>query len=50
MFRVPLAFGFAILLKTDVSWIWYALIFDHLARCFVLIRSFRKGGWKTKLS
>ena len=49
VFRVPLAFGFAILLKSDISWIWNALILDHLARSVVLIYSFRRGTWKTKL-
>jgi putative MATE family efflux protein len=49
VFRVPLAFYFAIVLETDVSWIWYALILDHFARSVVLVRSFRRGAWKTKL-
>ena len=49
VFRVPLAFIFAIVLKTEVSWIWYALILDHLARCTVLVHSFHRGAWKTKL-
>jgi len=50
IFRVPLAFVFAILLESDVSWIWNALILDHLARSIVLVYSFRKGTWKTKLA
>jgi putative MATE family efflux protein len=49
VFRVPLAFGFAIIVESDVSWIWYALIFDHLARSVVLIFTFKRGKWKTKL-
>jgi putative MATE family efflux protein len=49
IFRVPLAFIFAIWIKSDVSWIWNALILDHLARSAVLIYSFRKGRWKTKI-
>jgi len=49
VFRVPLAFIFAIILKTEVSWIWYALILDHLARSAVLVHSFHRGAWKTKL-
>ncbi|MCP5042922.1 MAG: MATE family efflux transporter [bacterium] len=48
-FRVPLAFGFAIWLETEVHWIWYALIFDHLARSVVLLYTFAGGRWKTKL-
>lgn len=49
VFRVPLAFGFAMIFHTDVSWIWYALIFDHAARSAVLVYTFRQGKWKTKL-
>ena len=49
LFRVPLAFGFAIIVESDVSWIWYALIFDHLARSVVLVFTFKRGKWKTKL-
>ena len=48
-FRVPLAFGLAIGLSAEVHWIWTALIFDHLARSVVLLYSFRRGRWKTKL-
>lgn len=49
VFRVPLAFGFAMIVESDVSWIWYALIFDHLARSAVLVFTFKQGKWKTKL-
>ena len=49
-FRVPMAFAFGIIFKTDVSWIWYALIFDHAARSAVLVFNFRRGKWKTKIS
>jgi Na+-driven multidrug efflux pump len=48
LFRVPLAFGFAIIVESDVSWIWSALIFDHLARSVVLVFTFKRGKWKTK--
>lgn len=49
VFRVPLAFGFAMIVESDVSWIWYALIFDHAARSAVLVYTFKRGKWKTKL-
>ncbi len=49
LFRVPLAFVFAIVFAFDVSWVWSALIFDHLARSVVLLYTFRRGDWKTKL-
>jgi Na+-driven multidrug efflux pump len=49
-FRVPLACFFAILLKTDVVWVWYSLIFDHVARAAYLLWTFRRGKWKTSLA
>ncbi|MDP6981146.1 MAG: MATE family efflux transporter [Myxococcota bacterium] len=49
LFRVPLAFLFAIVLGYGVAWVWSALIFDHLARSLVLLYTFRRGDWKTEL-
>lgn len=49
LFRVPLAFGFAIVFGFGVEWVWSALIFDHLARSLVLTYTFKRGHWKTKL-
>jgi len=49
LFRVPLAFVFAIGFQFDVAWVWSALVFDHLARSLVLLYTFRRGDWKTKL-
>jgi putative MATE family efflux protein len=49
MFRIPLAFGAAIWLEADISWVWYSLIFDHIARSVVLVYSFQRGKWRTKL-
>ncbi len=49
LFRVPLAFLFAIVLSYGVAWVWSALIFDHLARSLVLLYTFQRGKWKTKL-
>lgn len=50
VFRVPLAFGAAMLLDADISWVWYALIFDHIARSLVLGISFHRGKWRDKLA
>jgi putative MATE family efflux protein len=49
VFRVPLACFFAMVLRTDIMWVWYALIFDHLARSIHLVWSFRRGRWKDAL-
>lgn len=49
-FRVPLAFFFAFVLETDIVWVWYALMFDHLMRTTWLALSFRRGTWRTKLA
>ncbi|MGE4605505.1 MAG: MATE family efflux transporter [Myxococcota bacterium] len=47
--RVPLAFVFAFVLHTDVIWIWYTLMFDHLMRTTWLVFSYRRGRWRDKL-
>ncbi len=47
--RVPLAALFAYQLDTDVIWVWYALVFDHLARTAWLTWSFRRGAWRDSL-
>jgi MATE family multidrug resistance protein len=44
--RVPLAVLFATVLGTDVVWVWYALVFDHLTRTLWLAWSFRRGDWR----
>lgn len=49
VFRVPLACLFAFVLEWDVIWVWYALVFDHIARSILLIWSFRRGKWSEKL-
>jgi len=49
IFRVPLACLFAIVLQTDVTWVWYALIFDHMTRAAWLAHSFRRGDWRRQL-
>ncbi len=49
LFRVPLACLFAIVLKTDVIWVWYALVIDHASRSLLLWLSFRRGRWMQRL-
>ena len=41
--RTPVAFFLAFVLRTDVVWVWYALMIDHLARAVWLTWSFRRG-------
>jgi Na+-driven multidrug efflux pump len=41
--RTPIAFFLAFVLRTDVIWVWYALMIDHLARAVWLAWSFRRG-------
>ncbi|MDH3211052.1 MAG: MATE family efflux transporter [Myxococcales bacterium] len=48
--RVPLAVLFAYVLRTPVVWVWYALVFDHLARTAWLAWSFQRGAWRHTLS
>jgi Na+-driven multidrug efflux pump len=45
--RIPLAFLCAFVLRTDVVFVWYVLILDHLARTAWLAWSFRRGRWRT---
>ncbi len=49
VFRIPLAILFGVWLEWRIEWVWYALIFDHLARCVVLGWSFRRGRWMDRL-
>ena len=49
LFRVPLACLFAVVLKTDVVWVWYALVVDHVARSLLLAWSFRRRRWMHRL-
>jgi putative MATE family efflux protein len=49
VFRVPLACLFAFVLRWDVVWVWYALVFDHVARSVLLVWSFRRGKWRSDL-
>ena len=44
--RVPLAFLFAFVWRTPVSWIWGVIVADHMARALWLAASFRRGAWR----
>ncbi len=45
--RVPLASLCALVWHSSLVWLWTALIFDHTARAAWLLRSLRRGEWKT---
>jgi putative MATE family efflux protein len=49
LFRVPIAVAAASVFGADVVWVWYALVVDHLSRATILIWSFRRGRWMTRL-
>ncbi len=49
VFRVPLALLFAAVLEWDVVWVWYVLVFDHIARAAWLLVSFRRGRWMDRM-
>jgi Na+-driven multidrug efflux pump len=49
LFRVPMACFFAVVVESDVVWVWAALIVDHFARAIWLTLSFRRGNWLTRL-
>jgi Na+-driven multidrug efflux pump len=49
LLRVPLALLFAVVFEMELVWVWYALLFDHIARTGLLTWSFRRGRWRDKL-
>ncbi|MBW2231827.1 MAG: MATE family efflux transporter [Deltaproteobacteria bacterium] len=49
LLRVPLACLFAIVLEADVVWVWYALVIDHASRAALLLWSFHRGRWMSRL-
>lgn len=49
VFRVPLALLFAVHLGLDVVWLWYTILFDHIARAAYLTWTFQRGSWKHRL-
>jgi len=50
LFRVPLSLLFAGVLGLGVVWVWYAILFDHVARAAWLAWSFRRGRWRSTLA
>ncbi len=44
--RVPLALLFTYVLRLDLIWVWYTLMFDHRTRSAWLAWSFRRGRWR----
>ena len=46
--RVPLALLFAYVLRLELVWVWYTLMFDHLTRTAWLAWSFRRGRWRSR--
>ncbi|HKA15026.1 MAG TPA: MATE family efflux transporter, partial [Myxococcota bacterium] len=47
-FRVPLAFVLAGAFDAPVVWIWFVILFDHVARAVWLAVSFSQGRWATR--
>jgi putative MATE family efflux protein len=45
-FRVPIAALCAYVLHTGITWLWAALIFDHIARATWPTVTFRRGKWR----
>ncbi|MEN8181396.1 MAG: MATE family efflux transporter [Myxococcota bacterium] len=48
-FRVPLAALCALVLHTDIVFVWGALFFDHVARTVWLTIVYQRGRWQTRL-
>jgi putative MATE family efflux protein len=48
-FRVPLAAYCALVLETDLIYVWGALFFDHVARTLWLAVTYHRGRWQTRL-
>lgn len=49
VFRMPLAALAAMVFEADVVWVWYAILFDHVARSIWLARSYARGRWREAL-
>jgi putative MATE family efflux protein len=47
--RVPLAFLAAVVLHTDVTWVWMALCSDHVSRAIWLAIEFGRARWAANL-
>jgi putative MATE family efflux protein len=46
VFRVPLGYLFAEVLRLPLAWIWGIMLIDHLARAVWLLWSFHRGHWQ----
>ncbi|MBW2313949.1 MAG: MATE family efflux transporter [Deltaproteobacteria bacterium] len=49
VFRVPLAYLVTRVFELPVIWVWWCLVFDHVARGTILAIVFRRGRWKERL-
>ena len=49
VFRVPLAYLVSRVLGQPVLWVWWCLVFDHVARATILSLVFLRGRWKERL-
>lgn len=49
VFRVPLAYLVSRVLEGPVLWVWWCLVFDHVARGAILTVVFRRGRWRERL-
>ena len=49
IFRVPLAYLVTRVFELPVIWVWWCLVFDHVARGTILAFVFRRGRWKERL-
>ncbi len=49
VFRVPLGFLCSRILELPTVWMWWCLVFDHLARSAILAFVFLRGRWKRRL-
>ena len=49
VFRVPLAWLCSRVLEAPVLWVWWCLVFDHVARAAILAVVFVRGRWQERL-
>lgn len=49
VFRVPLAYLCTRVFELPVIWVWWCLVFDHLARSLILAFVFNRGRWRRRL-
>jgi len=49
LFRVPLAWLCSRVFELPVLWVWWSLVFDHVARAAILAFVFARGRWQRRL-